>query len=172
MKKYQVIYADPAWRYNFCKDNADRIENHYPTMSTEEICNLKVPSANNSVLYLWATAPKLLEALQVMKAWGFTYKTNAVWDKGWIGPGYWFRGQHELLLVGTKGKFSPPEPTLRVSSVWREKKTEHSKKPAGIRSLISQWYPLQTKIELFARQRTNGWSVWGNEVESDIDLDG
>ena len=179
MKKYQIIYADPPWRYNFCKDNADKIEKHYPTMSLEEICNLNVPSEDNSVLYLWATAPKLLEALKVMKSWGFKYKTHMIWDKEWIGMGYWFRGQHELLLVGVKGKFSPPKNKQRISSVFREKRTGHSKKPDKIRELINEWYPDKTKIELFARKPKgqlfedksfNGWDVWGNEVESDIKL--
>ena len=170
-KKYQIIYADCPWRYDFSKDNSDKIEVHYPTMTLEEICNLKVPSEDNSVLYLWATAPKLLEALQVMKVWGFAYKTQAIWDKEWIGMGYWFRGRHELLLVGTKGKFSPPE--YRVSSVYTERRTKHSKKPTYFRELINKSFPNATKIELFARppkdllfedESYKGWDLWGNEV--------
>lgn len=163
-KKYNIIYADPPWRYNFSKDNADKIENHYPTMTVEEICNLPIPSDDNCVLYLWATAPKLKEALQVMDAWGFSYKTHAIWDKGWVGMGYWFRGQHELLLVGVKGKFSPPQPTQRVSSIFVEKKTKHSKKPQWFRDYIKTVFPDKTRIELFARQHTEGWDCWGNEV--------
>jgi len=179
MKKYQIIYADPPWRYDFSKDSADKIENHYQTMSLEEIKNLNVPSDDNSVLYLWATAPKLLEALEVMRAWGFKYKTQAVWDKAWIGMGYWFRGQHEILLVGTKGKFSPPTPKHRVSSVYKEQRTTHSKKPSFFRQMISAAFPEESKLEMFARKPTGqlfedesfkGWDVWGNEVESDIDL--
>ena len=170
MKKYQIIYADPPWRYNFCVDNADKIENHYPTMTLEDIKTLSIPSADNAVLYLWATAPKLLEALEVMKAWGFVYKTQAVWDKMWIGMGYWFRGQHEILLVGTKGKISPPSSGNRVSSVHREKRTKHSKKPDYFRNIISKCFPIENKIELFARQKTSGWDIWGNEIDSDIKL--
>ena len=171
-KKFQIILADPPWRYDFSKDNSDKIEKHYPTMSLEEIKSLKIPVAKNAVLYLWATAPKLIEALEVMKNWGFTYKTNMVWDKEWIGMGYWFRGQHELLLVGVKGKFSPPKDN-RVSSVLREKRTIHSKKPDAIRRWINLWYPDYSKIELFARPfkdrlfvdgSLTGWYVWGNEV--------
>ena len=169
-KKYQIIYADPPWTYDFSKDNADKIEVHYPTMTNEDICKIEVPSEDNSVLYLWATAPKLLEALAVMKAWGFTYKTQAVWDKTWVGMGYWFRGQHEILMVGVKGKFSPPIPTLRESSVYKEKKSKHSKKPQYFRNLIEKQFPDKTKLEMFAREKTEGWDVWGNEVESDIDL--
>jgi N6-adenosine-specific RNA methylase IME4 len=171
MKKYQIIYADPPWRYDFSKDKADGIEAHYPSMAIEDICALNVPSEDNSVLYLWATAPKLLEALAVMKAWGFNYKTQAVWDKGWVGMGYWFRGQHEMLLVGVKGKFSPPPPTLRVSSVYQEKKSKHSRKPMFFRNLIARSFPDATRIELFAREATPGWDVWGNEVVSDIKIE-
>lgn len=172
-KKYQIILCDPPWRYNFCKDNKDKIENHYPTMTLEDICNLKVPSEDNAVLYLWATAPKLLEALEVMKVWGFKYKTQAMWDKGWIGMGYWFRGQHELLLVGTKGKFSPPIPTLRESSVYMEKKSKHSKKPQYFRDLLNRQFPDKTKLEMFARKPNTliedpswrGWDVMGDEID-------
>lgn len=172
MKKYQIIYADPPWRYDFSKDNADKIEVHYPTMELKDIEKLvyELPIDENAVLYLWSTAPKLLEALSVMKAWGFTYKTQAVWDKGWVGLGYWFRGQHEMLLVGVKGKFSPPQPTARVSSVYHEKKGKHSRKPDYFRNLIAVQFPDKEKLELFARQKTEGWDVWGNEVESDLNL--
>lgn len=164
-KKYSVIYADPPWRYNFSKDSKDAIEYHYPTMSNEDIENLKIPIADNAVLYLWATAPKLIEALNVMKSWGFEYKTHAIWDKDWIGMGYWFRGQHELLLVGVKGKFSPPKGIDRVSSVFREKRTAHSKKPDKIRDLIAKWYPEEEKIEMFAREKFEGWDAWGNQIK-------
>jgi N6-adenosine-specific RNA methylase IME4 len=90
------------------------------------------------------------------------------WDKEIIGLGYWFRNQHELLLVGSKGRFSSPQPTLRVSSVLRERRREHSQKPGVIRQWISEWYPTQAKLELFAREKTEGWDCWGNELESDI----
>jgi N6-adenosine-specific RNA methylase IME4 len=100
----------------------------------------------------------------IMKSWGFKYKSCAVWDKEIIGMGFWFRGQHEILLVGTKGKFSPPAEELRISSVIKEKRTNHSKKPDKVRDLISSWYPDMLKIELFARQASDGWDVFGNEV--------
>ncbi len=93
-----------------------------------------------------------------------------IWDKDWIGMGYWFRGQHELLLVGVKGKFSPPAQTLRKSSVLKVRRGQHSRKPDHIRHWINTWYPDKTKIELFAREKTEGFDVWGNEVNSDIEL--
>lgn len=184
MKKYQIIYADPPWRYDFSKDNSDKIEKHYPTMSIEEICALSIPSDDNAVLYLWATAPKLREALKVMEAWGFEYKTHAIWDKDWIGMGYWFRGQHELLLVGVKGKVSPPKSEFRVSSIYKERRGEHSRKPIYFKGLITDSFPAEwNRLELFARpdketlfgqynqsERSPSWDYWGNEVESDIKL--
>jgi len=162
--KYEVILADPPWKYDFSKDSTDSIECHYPTMILEEIKNLKVPSADNAVLFLWATAPKLKEALEVMESWGFKYKTCAVWDKEWIGMGYWFRGQHELLLVGIKGKFSPPPEKRRFSSVIREKRREHSRKPEKVYEIIEAMFPQNTKLELFARNKREGWEAWGNEI--------
>ena len=163
-KKYQVIYADPPWRYSFSKSLSRKIENHYETMSINDICSLPVPTDKNCVLYLWATAPKLREALAVIDAWGFEYKSHAVWDKERIGMGYWFRGQHELLMVATKGKISPPDIPLRVPSVIREKRGRHSKKPDKVRNLISGWFPQCNKLEMFARKSSPGWDVWGNEV--------
>jgi N6-adenosine-specific RNA methylase IME4 len=170
MKKYDVIYADPAWRYDFSKSNSREIENQYPTMTIEEICALKVPAKDNAVLYMWATAPKLLEAIKVLNAWGFEYKTQAVWDKEIIGMGYWFRGQHEILIVATKGKFSPPEQPLRISSVIKEKRTKHSKKPIYVRDMIEKWFPNAERLEMFARTSGENWDVWGNEVESSVAL--
>jgi len=170
MKKYDVIYVDPAWRYDFSKSDNRKIENQYPTMDLNEICLLNVPSKKNCVLYMWATAPKLLEAIKVINAWGFQYKTQAIWDKGIIGMGYWFRGQHEILIVATKGKFPPPDSSLRISSVIKEKRTKHSKKPIYIRDMIEKWYPNAEKLEMFARESSKKWDVWGNEVENSINL--
>jgi len=163
-KEYDVIYADPPWRYRFPVSKSRRIENQYNTMSLKDICNLHIPAKENALLYLWATAPKLQEALTVMEAWGFDYRTCAVWDKLVIGMGYWFRSQHELLLVGVKGKFSPPSPSERVSSIFHQKRGKHSVKPEEIQNLISKWYPIQLKIELFARKKSEGWDAWGDEL--------
>jgi len=164
--KFNVIYADPPWKYDFSQTESGKVENTYRTMELKDIkeIDIKKNIAENSVLYLWATAPKLIEALEVMEAWGFTYKTNMVWDKVVTGMGYWSRGQHEHLLIGTKGKFSPPEAKQRISSVFVEKRTKHSKKPDEIRKLIEEWYPNIPRMELFARQKYDDWYCWGNEV--------
>lgn len=162
---YSIIYADPPWEYDFSPTDSRRIENQYPTLSADEIAGLKLPTiAPNAVLFLWATAPKLREALQVVEAWGFTYKTHAVWDKVKIGMGHWFRGRHELLLVATRGNFSPPPEDQRVSSVLNGERSVHSQKPSQVADWIDAWWPALPKVELFARAGRQGWESWGNEL--------
>lgn len=162
---YSIIYVDPPWRYDFSETTSREIEKQYPTMELKELKKLKIPSDTNALIFMWATAPKLREALELMDAWNFEYKTHAIWDKQKIGMGYWFRGQHELLMVGVRGDFSPPKQKDRVSSVFRIPRTAHSKKPDEIRELISKWYPNHKKIELFAREQYKDWEVWGNEAK-------
>lgn len=164
---FGVIYADPPWRYDNATPNR-RIENHYPTMSDEEICALKVPAAKDCILYLWAVAPRLEAGLTVMKAWGFAYKTQAVWDKVKTGMGYWWRGQHEILMVGTRGNVSPPPQPLRKASVIRCPRGRHSAKPEQVRQWIEQWYPDVPKLEMFSRLKRPGWEVFGNQIEYDL----
>lgn len=168
--QYEVIYADPPWRYSFSKSRSRRIENQYPTMSTDGIGALSVPAAKNCVLFLWATAPKLADALEVMAAWGFQYKTHMVWVKTSIGMGYWFRGQHELLLVGTKGQAKPPLPEQRIPSVFTCARGKHSCKPRWIRDWIARTFPEARRIELCARERVEGWDAWGNEVPAEAQV--
>jgi N6-adenosine-specific RNA methylase IME4 len=164
--QYPIIFADPPWRYDFNKDDADEIENHYPTMSLEEICALPVleSALNDCVLFLWATSPKLEEAFQVIRAWGFEYRTCAIWDKQWIGPGYYFRQRHELLLIATRGSVPVPPPSARPDSIFEEKRTQHSKKPVIAYQLIEAMYPELQKMEMFCRSPRPGWAVWGNQA--------
>lgn len=162
--EYSVIYADPPWRYEFSKSDSREIENQYPTMSEEELCKLPIPATKNCTLFMWATSPKLDVAMRVMEAWGFKYKTCAVWDKQKIGMGYYFRQQHELLLVGTIGSPPVPEPSDRVSSVISAPREAHSKKPERLYELIESMYPGGSKIELFCRKPREGWASWGNQV--------
>ena len=164
---FDVIYADPPWRYGNMPPSASP-ENHYPTMAIEDICALEVPAAKNAVLYLWATAPLLPEGLRVMDSWGFTYKSGGVWDKQRLGVGYWFRGQHEHLLVGVKGNWSPPPVHLRVASIYSEMSGRHSKKPDEIRNRIATWWPDARRLEMFCRYPAPGWHVWGNQVDSSV----
>lgn len=169
---FDVLYADPPWRYDFAPHlDGMSIEEHYPTMDLEEICALEVPAAEDAVLFLWATAPKLLEALEVMDSWGFGYKTQAMWDKEKIAArgawrsGYWFLSRHELLLVGTKGRFSPPDPDFLVPSVFCEPRTAHSRKPDSVRQYLEKCFPADrfSWLELFAREDHQGWTTWGRD---------
>ena len=164
-KKYQIIYADPPWSYEHppIGSKSRAIEKHYPTIKVDDIKKLKIPRTDNCVLFLWATAPKLKECIEVLEAWGFVYRTCMIWDKVKIGMGYWFRNQHELLLVGLRGKFSPPKPEDRIRSIFVEARGKHSEKPHRIRELIKEWFPDTNRIELFARHKVKGWDAWGNE---------
>lgn len=162
--KYKLVLADPPWEYDFSKSSTRDIENNYPTGTVDEIVNHAPETDENCVLFLWATTAKLPQALEVMAAWGFNYKTSAVWDKQKIGMGYWFRGQHEFLLVGVKGKFSPPDPNNRVSSVFSEKRGEHSAKPDCVYEWIERAFPDTKKLEMYARAPRAGWDRWGNEA--------
>jgi N6-adenosine-specific RNA methylase IME4 len=161
----EIVLADPPWRYDFAETDCRQIENQYPTMTVEDIEAMVPATAENCVLLLWATAPKLQEAMRVMEVWGFTYKTHAIWDKEKIGMGYWFRGQHELILVGTKGQCSPPEPADRVSSVFRgEPRAGHSVKPEDVYQFIERAFAGKSKLEMFAREERAGWQSMGNEA--------
>lgn len=165
----EVLLADPPWRYDFSETDSRQIENQYPTADAEEIArHLELPwapqLADDCVLFMWATAPKLREAFVVLDGWGFEYKTHAVWDKEKIGMGYWFRGQHELLIVATRGSFSPPESDKRFPSVFREKRdSKHSKKPDCVYQAIEQMFPKAVKFEMYSRQSREGWLSGGNE---------
>lgn len=182
--KYNIIYADPPWHYNDRRNNHTRFCGgamaHYPTMKTKDICNLPVKDLadDNCILFLWATFPCLPDALQVMKAWGFTYKTlgfswiktNKVNKKPFFGIGYYTKSNCEVCLLGVKGKIKPV--SNKVSSVIIADREEHSKKPDIVRDKIVELFGDLPRIELFARQKSLGWDSWGNEVDCDINLKG
>lgn len=168
--RYPVIYADPPWQYENPPIGATNraIENHYPTMTLDEIKGLPVSdlATEDAVLFLWATAPKLAECMEVIDAWGFTYRTCMVWVKDKIGMGYHVRNQHEILLIAKRGGIPPPPPEARPSSVLQAPRTEHSAKPLAFVELIGAMYPDLPKIELFCRDPQPGWAVWGNQAEA------
>ena len=178
MKRYQVIYADPPWRFATYSDKGKKrsAEMHYPTLPVEAIRTLPVNelAADDCVLFLWVTMPSLIEGLTVMKAWGFTYKTVAfVWVKKnpkaeslFWGMGYWTRSNVEVCLLGTKGH--PSRVSASVHQVIISRVEEHSKKPDEVRDRIVKLMGEVPRIELFARQKVLGWDAWGNEVDSDI----
>ena len=164
--RFPVLYVDPPWRYEHVETESRAIENQYPTMPLEEICALPVGeiATPDAVLFMWATSPKLAEAIKVIDAWGFTYRTCMVWVKDKIGMGYYVRQQHELLLIATRG--SPPVPieSARPPSVIEAPRKKHSSKPAIFYDLIWQMYPELKRVELFARVEHEGWAAWGNEA--------
>ena len=165
--RFEVIYADPPWRddQNSTTPNR-RIERHYPTMPLYDIITLPVQTiaARNSVLYLWSSVPKLEEALEVMRAWGFKYRSALAWVKDRTGPGYWARSRMELCLIGKRGNFHSPPPSTRPDQVLQAPRRTHSYKPHQFYEMIERMYPDRSKIELFARAYRQGWASWGNEV--------
>jgi N6-adenosine-specific RNA methylase IME4 len=170
-KKYGVIYADPAWAFKTRSEaGMDRAAaNHYPVMTSDEICALPVRdiAADDCVLFLWATVPNKEDADAVMARWGFTYKSAYVWFKegGAPGTGYWSRVDHENLLIGVRGNPPCPAPGTQRSSVIRAPAGRHSEKPACVRQMIEEYFPTLPKIELNARVPASDiWDVWGNEA--------
>ena len=158
MKKYQIIYADPAWKYND-KQNTKLLGGaikHYSTMTIKEICDLDVKSIieDNAVLFLWATSPLLEESFKVIKSWGFKYKTSFVWDKVKHNMGHYNSVRHELLLIATKGSCTPDNMKL-FDSVQSIERSEHSKKPHEFYDIIDrdndQFEKLIDIIKLFLK---------------------
>lgn len=175
-KKYNIIYADPPWRYEVWSRDTGlgrSAENHYPTMILNDIENLPVKNITNknAVLFLWVTFPCLQQGLRLIEKWGFTYKTCAfTWVKlnkkintDFVGMGYYTRSNSEICLLATKGK-----PLQRQSRSVRQliasKIEKHSKKPDEIRKRIVDLFGDLPRIELFARQYADNWDCWGNEV--------
>ena len=177
-KKYKIIYADPAWNYNGQIYESGGTQNHYKTMDTNEIASLNVEEISDwdSVCFMWATFPKLEDALYVMRCWGFTYKTVAfTWvkknkkaDSLFWGMGRWTRSNAEICLLAVKG--SPKRLDMGVHSVIYAPIDKHSKKPQETRDRIIRLVGDLPKVELFAREVPEGWDVWGNEVESSVAL--
>lgn len=181
MSGYRVILADPPWSYSVERNGA--AARHYPLMTTDAICALPVSSlaADDAVLLLWGTWPKMPDALRVVEAWGFGYVTGFPWVKlegepsvdlwgEWrlrpaFGIGFWMRGCTEYVLIGKRGAASPP--TESFVGLLSER-FEHSRKPENLyhyaESLPGPY------LELFARRPRTGWSVWGNEVADSITL--
>ena len=171
-KKYNIIYADPPWRYQDRKCNG-ACEFHYNTMKIDEICKLPIQkiTEKDAVLFLWCTYPMLQEALQLINAWGFRYKTigfqwvkqNKSGNGFFFGLGRWTRGNTECCLIATKGK--PKRINNSVSQLIVSPIQAHSQKPSQTRDKIVQLLGDMPRIELFARQTADGWDCWGNETD-------
>ena len=171
-KKYNIIYADPAWHFKHWNDETVTRKVPYDVMSKEDIKKLPVNELadDNCILFIWVTFPKLLDGLETIKSWGFEYKTvgfnwikkNKKADSFFWGMGYWTRSNSELCLIATKGK--PKRVGKGVHQIIYERIEEHSKKPDCVRTKIVELCGDLPKIELFARQKVEGWDSWGNEV--------
>ena len=163
---YRVIYADPPWDYGRAGyQKYGYASCHYPVLSIPELCKIPVKqlAAKHAVLFLWVTAPMLEKAFAVIKAWGFAYKTQVIWDKESHNFGHYFSVRHEHLLLCTRGRCRPDVHELE-DSVRVIKRSQHSEKPEEFRMLIDKLYPTGPRIELFARSTHEGWDSWGNEV--------
>jgi N6-adenosine-specific RNA methylase IME4/ParB-like chromosome segregation protein Spo0J len=164
---FPVLYADPPWRFEpYSRTTGmDRAaDNHYPTMTVDMIMQLEPPCLDDAVLFLWATAPMLPQALDVMAAWGFAYKSQIIWGKDRIGTGYWARNKHELLLIGSRGSIPAPLPGTQPDSLVMAAVSEHSRKPEAFRDIIEKMFPGIPKLEMFSRSTREGWHAWGKEV--------
>lgn len=163
--QFDVIYADPPWHFTNAPGQSRSLENHYPTMSDEEIRAIQVPAADDAYLFMWAVGSKLELAFQVIRDWGFTYRSNIVWVKDKIGMGYWVRGRHEFLLIANRGNASHPEFGTQPDSVLEAPRREHSRKPDEAYDLVEQMTPNATaRLEMFARRSRPGWEAWGNQA--------
>ncbi len=189
MKKYKVIYADPAWSYSVSSSVAGgRGQNtSYRCMRPVEIYDMPIEeiSDKNSVLFIWATYPMLPEALYCIKAWGFFYKTNAfTWikknkkaDTNFFGMGQWTRRNTEICLLATRG--NPKAITHSISELIETEEFpisidarigKHSEKPDIFRDSIVRLCGDVPRIELFARKKFDGWDSFGNEVVNGVEL--
>lgn len=177
-KRYNVIYADPPWRYGDRKCNG-ACEFHYSTMPISDICALPISriAADDCVLFLWTTYPMMQEAMQLIDAWGFKYKSIAFqWvklnksGKGYFfGLGRWTRGNTEPCLIAVKGK--PHRISASVGQLVFEPLRAHSEKPPIVRQKIVDLIGDVPRIELFARDTAQGWDCWGNEVPTEPEPD-
>lgn len=174
-KKYNVIYVDPPWLFqNWSEKGKYRnVDRHYATMEKHEIQRLPVQAicADDCLLFLWVTAPCLIEGIELIKSWGFQYKTVAfTWIKQnkksdgiFKGMGYYTRSNVEFCLLATKGKVlerkSHSVPSVIISHI-----EQHSKKPDEVRDRIVELMGDLPRIELFARSAAEGWDCWGNEA--------
>ncbi len=167
--QYRVLYADPPWAYGNRPPSGSGAREHYDDLTIEQLCALpvKAHTAANAVLFLWVTAPMLYEnpgPREVIEAWGFTPKTGIVWDKVRHNFGNYVSVRHEHLLIATRGSCTPDHPTPMPDSVITERpEGEHSAKPAAFRKLIEQLYD-GPRLELFARERAEGWACFGNDA--------
>ena len=173
-KKYGIIYADPPWDYKGQTQHAGNKSSdtggaakHYETVTLEQLKNLPVLSIteDDCLLFMWSSSPHLDQAIELGKAWGFNWATvGFIWDKKRVNPGFYTMSQCELCLIFKRGKIPTPRGRRNIYQYVDAMRTKHSEKPEAVRTRIELMFPVQKKIELFARKKYNGWDVWGNEI--------
>lgn len=171
--KFGVIYIDPPWTFETYSEEGKKKspEQHYPTMTLDDIAGLDIHAAPICTMFLWTTVPHLLNAGEIMQGWGFEYKSAIFWNKVNPGTGYWSRNLIEVLLIGTKGDVPKPTPETQFDQLYTITKKQHSEKPFQIADAIHKLYPTVPKIEMFARKvadRGDTWFYWGNEIGEEI----
>lgn len=166
---FSVLYVDPPWRQEpwSRETGLDRApDNHYPTMTDEQLCELSPPAAKNCVMFLWRTAPKAHAAHCVLEAWDFEYRSEFIWKKDRRGTGYWNRNMHEVLMIAVRGDIPAPAPGTQFDSVIEANVGKHSAKPAIFGEMIKALYPRQRVCEMFGRGKSRfGFVMWGNETD-------
>ena len=175
---YSIIYADPCWDYAGRQQHGAVQENksaedHYPTLPLAKLKTLDVKSIAepDALLFMWTSSPHMEQAIELMKAWGFQYKTVAfVWEKQKVNPGYYTMSQCELCLVGKRGSIPKPRGSRNERQFLSSMRGRHSEKPVEVRSRIERMFPTQRKVELFARTSAEGWDAWGNECPTSIEI--
>lgn len=176
MKKYKIIYADPPWPIKIISRRVrpKQLDMPYKIMTLEDICKLPVRSIaddNECSLFLWTTHKYLPKAFQVMEAWGFSYNCTLTWNKTYGFTPFSFMWSTEFILYGQlKDKWVRQPGIGKYKTCFEHKPIGHSVKPQLFRDVVKGFCGDKPAIELFARQKTAGWDVWGNEVDSDIDL--
>ena len=177
-RRYDILYADPPWDYKGQLQHAGAgsgdsggAVRHYPTVTLDGLKRLDAGavSAEDSLLFLWATNPHLDQAIELGKAWGFRWATVAfVWDKERVNPGFYTMSQCELCLAFKRGRIPQPRGVRNERQLLREPRRAHSQKPEEARRRIERMFPRQSKLELFARgEAPDGWDVWGLEAQTD-----
>jgi len=165
-RRYGLVYADPPWPMPTGVEDRS-MERHYPAMSIEAICAMPVVDIirDDALLYLWAISTHLHDAFHVIEAWGFDYVSSMVWVKDRPGTGWWVRHQHEYLLIGRRGEWSPPPFAMRPVSVIEAPRTAHSAKPEAVVEMLERLWPTVPRVELFRRGEARpGWDAIGDEA--------
>lgn len=185
-KKYEIIYCDPPWKYNnrmvgYTWDNHEKWRDtgaaidHYPTMTLKEMLKLNIADfcADDCLMFMWTTGPFMGESIDLLRGWGFEYKTvGFVWDKDVNLPGYYTMSRNEFCIIGKKGRIPKPRGARNIRQYYQEKRNKHSAKPYEFRERIEKMFPDQLKLEMFARVKSHGWDIWGNELTNDITIEG